>query len=569
MRHGNWVAAVSILVTSTLGISSALAQEADPAEVTIGERLFLETRFAEFFARNEIDANTPLPAGDPVVDETEALQGSFPGPFAGESMNCRSCHLVDEHLDTTDGGMRTYADFARRSPIPARHDGKLSAPRNSPALVNASLPRPNGLLLHFDGEFPSLPALVRGTLTGRNYGWLPGEAPFAIAHIARVVREDDGSGALATDFGGAYRTVLLGTDPSLPPEFVLPAEFRIDVDQATDDEVVEAVARLISAYVEQLVFATDEGGAFVGSPFDAFLAANGLPSAPDPDESALDYTRRLRRAVDQLKQPSFVNDGPFEFHPADRIFGATELDGLKIFLRPAPNRRLKAKEIAAGGIGNCATCHVAPTFADFGFHNTGIAQFDYDDIHGAGTFAALPVPGVAERNADPNRWLPATGAHPNAAEPYRSIPSLAAVGLTDLGVWNIYANLDFRGDVQDKLWRTLCNQELALAGVNANTPAKKVQSLRRSRCASNALLPKTIARFKTPGLRDLSHSAPYLHNGQQDTLEGVVELYRRAAGQARQGTLRNAAPELSGIALRSEDVAALAAFLRSLNEDYN
>jgi cytochrome c peroxidase len=136
-------------------------------------------------------------------------------------------------------------------------------------------------------------------------------------------------------------------------------------------------------------------------------------------------------------------------------------------------------------------------------------------------------------------------------------------------VWNIAENLDFRGEVQDKLWRTLCNQELALAGVNASTPAKKVRSLRRTLCASNALLPKAIARFKTPGLRDLSHSAPYLHNGQQDTPEGVIELYRRAAGQARQGTLRNPAPELAGIALRSEDVAALAAFLRSLNEDYN
>ena len=81
--------------------------------------------------------------------------------------------------------MRTYADFARRSPVSEREDGHLTAVRNSPPLVNASLPRGNGLLLHFDGEFASLEALGLATLTGRNFGWLPGEAQQAIgAHRA-------------------------------------------------------------------------------------------------------------------------------------------------------------------------------------------------------------------------------------------------------------------------------------------------------------------------------------------------------------------------------------------------
>ena len=133
----------------------------DPAEVTLGERLFLETRFAEFFARNASDVNAPLPAGDPVLEETQTTGAPLPGAFAGESMNCRSCHFVDEHLDVPGGGMRSYTDFARRSPISARADGRSVAPRNSPPLVNASLPRAGGVLLHFDGEFPSLEDLVR------------------------------------------------------------------------------------------------------------------------------------------------------------------------------------------------------------------------------------------------------------------------------------------------------------------------------------------------------------------------------------------------------------------------
>ena len=216
------------------------AQQADPAEVTIGERLFLETRFAELFARTASDVNAPLAAGDPVLDTTQTTGPALPGPFAGRSINCRACHLVDEQLDTPGGGV----------------------------------------ILHFDGEFPSLEALVIGTLTGRNYGWRAGEAARAVAHIARVIREDDGSGELAQEFGGAYAVVLAGTDSSLPDELRLPEDFRIDVDASDDDAIVASVAKLIAAYVVQLVFSQDEDGVFDGSPYDAFLERNGLSRAP-------------------------------------------------------------------------------------------------------------------------------------------------------------------------------------------------------------------------------------------------------------------------------------------------
>src|SRR5262249_9127804 len=132
--------------------SAAFAQDADPAEVAIGERLFLETRFSQFFASQSAgNANAAFTSGDPVVNQTVTTDAPQPGPFAGQAINCRACHLVDEHNATLKN--RTYADFARRSPIPARADGLTLAARNSPALVNASLKRPSGVLLHFDGEF--------------------------------------------------------------------------------------------------------------------------------------------------------------------------------------------------------------------------------------------------------------------------------------------------------------------------------------------------------------------------------------------------------------------------------
>src|SRR5262249_52540189 len=201
-------------------------------------RLFLETRFAQFFfAHSGSNANAVLAEGDPVMDTTVTTSGTLPGPFAGQSMNCRACHLVDEQNGTL--GNRTYNDFARRSPIPSREDGRVLTPRNSPPLVDALLARKGPLFLHFDGEFTTARDLVKGTLTGRNYGWLPQEQTRAVAHIAHIIRDDIGTGALAQQYGGAYRTVLAGRDPGIPEDFRLPRQYRILVDRASDREILD------------------------------------------------------------------------------------------------------------------------------------------------------------------------------------------------------------------------------------------------------------------------------------------------------------------------------------------
>ena len=81
-------------------------------------------------------------------------------------------------------------------------------------------------------------------------------------------------------------------------------------------------------------------------------------------------------------------------------------------------------------------------------------------------------------------------------------------------------------------------------------------------------LPLTIALFKTPNLRDLASSEPYLHTGRMNTLEDVLTFYQNFSSLARTGAVRNAASQLSGISLDNSAVAPLAAFLRSLDEDY-
>jgi cytochrome c peroxidase len=80
-------------------------------------------------------------------------------------------------------------------------------------------------------------------------------------------------------------------------------------------------------------------------------------------------------------------------------------------------------------------------------------------------------------------------------------------------------------------------------------------------------LPATIALFKTPTVRDLVSSEPYLHTGRMYTIEDVLAFYQNFSAQARAGTVRNADPQLGGIFLDGSAVAPLAAFLRALDEE--
>ncbi len=348
-----------------------------------------------------------------------------------------------------------------------------------------------------------------------------------------------------------------------------------------------------------------------------FLAKNDLPALPSLGESDVEYSQRLLQKLEELQNPKFVM--PYErwlrFSSARSAIWRAGTHGLKIFLRqgaPAPQslaanrmspffllaglplfgvllgrargeRRLPSDWIIAAVIslflcavmavamnspaadraqaaantdshpstiahaGNCFRCHPAPEFTDAHFHNTGAAQEEYDAVHGAGSFAQLPVPSYAERSRHPNRYLPATPNHPHSTGVFRSVPVMSNASATDLGMWNVFANPDYP-EVQSQMRRLLCE---------------------KGPCDPKQQLPRTIALFRTPGLRDLGHSGPYLHTGQMATLEDVLHFYSRMSALARAGQLRNADPELSRISLDEQDIAALAAFLRSLDEDYD
>ena len=559
MKTKFMLAAVSLCVFGMSNSQAAGRAESTTPEALIGKRLFFETRFAQaFFAQSKGNVNAAAIAGDPNLAKTLTAGSALPGVFTGKTMNCRACHLEDELRDAPGGGMRTYADFSRRTVIPSRNDGKTTTTRNTPTLVGASIARDN-FLLHLDGEFASGPDLVIGGFTGRNFGWLATEQAAALKNIANVIRKDDGSGDLAIQYGGAYAKVFAG-DASVPVAFQLSAANRLDVSTAKDDKIAALVGNLVNVYMQSLDFSRDAGGLYNGSPYDLFLQRNNLPRAPNTGESRADYSRRLHDAVMALAKPNFVTpaDGNFTTHAIPYEFGADELAGFRLFFSgpqgapPPPTPPGAAAPGPGGGAargsGNCIACHTAPEFTDFSFHNTGVSQLEYDVLHGNGSFTALHIPSLAERKKAPADAFPSNAKHPDYKGTFRTPPSASLPGVTDLGVWNVLGNPDI-----PKPQKALLNL------FNAQGGGQK----------GDALLTRAIAAFKTPGLRDLGHSQPYLHNGSLDTTRDVTDFYARVGNMARAKQIRNADPRLAGINLSPEEAAQIAKFLDALNEDFS
>jgi hypothetical protein len=382
----------------------------------------------------------------------------------------------------------------------------------------------------------------------------------------------------------------------------------------SDDEIVQAVANLIVQYLGTLVFSHDTDGDFNGSPYDVFLEKNGLPRSPRFRETPLQYSQRLLGLIQGLINPQFVSDpadGHFYTHNQKFQFGALESEGLRIFLQtnssgvvpaqppfmtiaqsgrnvevswiptagtlfsspdagssagwkpvadhspyvlPAGSRAMFFKVAtqgtvnAAGRSGNCVLCHAPPDFTDFVFHNTGASQADYDSVHGEGAFSRVWIPDLATRQGNYNAYLPPTTNHPYATGRFRMPPTRTNAGYMDLGLWNVFDNLDYPAP-QAGLQQALTNEF-----PNAIT--------------ADALLQSTIGLVKTPTLRDLGQCQPYLHTGQMKTINDVIEFDRDFSEKARQGKVRNGDPQLNYESVDEKSVAALAAFLRALNEDY-
>lgn len=74
--------------------------------------------------------------------------------------------------------------------------------------------------------------------------------------------------------------------------------------------------------------------------------------------------------------------------------------------------------------------------------------------------------------------------------------------------------------------------------------------------------PKDIGKFRTPSLRELKYTGPYMHNGYFETLEEVVDFYNTGGGQ-----IQNKTPLLKPLDLTAREKQDLLAFLEALSMD--
>ena len=185
--------------------------------------------------------------------------------------SCSHCHLLNEDPQ----GIRAHTDFLARSWVSYRlGDPRRDELRNSPTLFDAGkMPR-----LHFDGEFDTLEQLVKGTLSGRPMGWLPDEQQEAFEQIRRTVVADMGDPKRARS---SYREQFKQV-------------YGITLEGLSREEVVEWVARAISDYVRTL-------NSERTTPYDAFIAINGLESEPGKDTPIKLFAARLLNRITTLE----------------------------------------------------------------------------------------------------------------------------------------------------------------------------------------------------------------------------------------------------------------------------
>ena len=68
-------------------------------------------------------------------------------------------------------------------------------------------------------------------------------------------------------------------------------------------------------------------------------------------------------------------------------------------------------------------------------------------------------------------------------------------------------------------------------------------------------------RFKTPTLRGLTRTAPYMHDGSLKTLDEVIEFYNRGGGPNP-----HLDPAVQPLGLSKDEVQALFDFLKALSD---
>jgi cytochrome c peroxidase len=196
------------------------------------------------------------------------------------------------------------------------------------------------------------------------------------------------------------------------------------------------------------------------------------------------------------------------------------------------------------GKAACNDCHSTPLLSDNKFHNVGVPQVgDYVPTV-AECIAGAACDCVTDDVEDPQNCLPWG---------YREgLRRLQSNGFRRDTVWSDDASCKAANtDHIDPVYNAAHPDEC-----DGRTPFY-------AKLVANADKQDLAGQWRTPSLRDVALTAPYMHNGLYDTLEDVVWHYNRGGAEA--GVVGQKSTRLRPLGLTEAEMSDLVAFLQTLN----
>jgi cytochrome c peroxidase len=240
-----------------------------------------------------------------------------------------------------------------------------------------------------------------------------------------------------------------------------------------------------------------------GDSAEPFADAFDCMTADDRDAVTRVYVN-FSKAIAAYEHLLVSRDSPLDHFLAEgatsTALTSSEQRGLKLFI----------------GKAGCVECHGGPMLSDFEFHNIGVAP--------SGPY----VPTVSDCSA---------GSRCDCTAGVNCLPFGAEDGL---------AKLSKNGFRRTSKW--------------SDDPTDDS----RAKWYSGATEPALRGAWRTPGLRDIARTAPYMHTGAFATLRDVLEHYN--SGAAEHGDMPGALDEkIVRLNLTERELDDLEAFLRALD----
>lgn len=194
------------------------------------------------------------------------------------------------------------------------------------------------------------------------------------------------------------------------------------------------------------------------------------------------------------------------------------------------------------GKAACAECHSGPNFTDNAFHAIGVPQL--------GTY----VPTTAE--CPSGGWCDCVSD--DTALPQNCLPIGARDGLRKLRANRFRRDSEWSDDVE-------CRSHFALHSQQSYAEANPDECDGRVKYYSLPLDDTYRGQWKTPGLRDVALTGPYMHNGMYKTLREVVVHYNlggiHGLGGESIGTID---AKIKVLNLSDQEIDDLVAFMETL-----